>query len=78
MNNFQIHLIPNHGELDGHGKCTIFQVIVELFELAFHTVIVEYIIHSDRPNYTQLAFDSLKMIQNDPVSQPIKQGMIGL
>ena len=37
----QIHLIPNHGELDGHGKCTIFRVTVYLFELAFDTVIVE-------------------------------------
>ena len=37
----QIHLIPNHGELDGHGKCTIFWVTVYLFELAFDTVIVE-------------------------------------
>ena len=33
--------IPNHGELDGHGKCTIFRDIVYLFELAFDTVIVE-------------------------------------
>ena len=31
----------NHGELDGHGKCTIFLVTVYLFELAFDTVIVE-------------------------------------
>ena len=31
----------NHGELDGHGKCTIFRVTVYLFELAFDTVIVE-------------------------------------
>ena len=37
----QIHLIPNHGEFDGHGKCTIFRVTVYLFELAFDTVIVE-------------------------------------
>ena len=37
----QIHLIPNHGELDGHGKWTIFRVTVHLFELAFDTVIVE-------------------------------------
>ena len=38
-------------------------------------VIVEYItiIHSDIPNYTKLAFNSLKMIPNDTVSQPIKQ-----
>ena len=35
------HLIPNHGELDGYGKCTIFRVTVYLFELAFDTVIVE-------------------------------------
>ena len=39
----------------------------------FHTVIVEYIIHSDIPNYTKLAFSSLKMIRNDTVSQPIKR-----
>ena len=37
-----------------------------------------YIIHSDIPNCTKLAFNSLKMIQNDTVSQLIKQGMIGL
>ena len=24
----QIDLIPNNGEIDGHGKCTIFQVMV--------------------------------------------------
>ena len=36
------------------------------------TVIVEYIIHV--PNYTKLAFNCLKMIKNDTVSQPIKQG----
>ena len=35
---------------------------------------VEVIIHSDIPNYTKLAFNGLKMIQNDAVSQPIKQG----
>ena len=28
--------------------------------------------------YTKLAFNNLKMIRNDIVSQPIKQGMIGL
>ena len=28
--------------------------------------------------YTKLAFNSLKMIQNDTVYQSIKQGMIGL
>ena len=55
--------IPNHGELDGHGKCTIFRDIVYLFELAFDTVIVEEIIHSDIPSYTKIAFNSLKMIQ---------------
>ena len=66
------------GELDGHGKCTILRVTVYLFELAFDTVIVEYIMHSDILNYTKLAFSSLKMIQNDTVYQPIKQGMIGL
>ena len=44
----------------------------------YHTVIVEYIIHSDIPNYAKLAFNSLKMIQNDTVSQPIRRGMIGL
>ena len=45
----------------------IFQAIVYLFELAFHTVtvIVEYIIHSGIPNYTKLTFNSLTMIQND-------------
>ena len=32
--------------------------------------------HSDILNYTKLAFNSLKMIQNDTVYQPIKQGMI--
>ena len=37
-------------------------------------MIVEYIIHSDILNYTKLAFNSLQMIQNDTVSQPIKQG----
>ena len=31
-------------------------------------MIVEYIIHSDIPNYTILAFNSLKMIQNDSFS----------
>ena len=29
-------------------------------------------------NYTKLAFNSLKIIQNDTVYKPIKQGMIGL
>ena len=29
--------------------------------------------HSDILNYTKLAFNSLKMIQNDTVYQPIKQ-----
>ena len=33
---------------------------------------------SDILNYTKLAVNSLKMIQNDTVYQPIKQGMIGL
>ena len=33
---------------------------------------------SDILNYTKLAFNSLQMIQNDTVYQPIKQGMIGL
>ena len=59
----------NHGELDGHGICTIFQVSV--FELAFDNVIVEDIIQWHRPNYTKvtkLAFNSLKMIQNDSLS----------
>ena len=41
------------------------QVIVGrlyLFELAFHTAIVEYIMYySDMHNYTKLAFNSLKM-----------------
>ena len=36
-------------------------------------MIVEDIIHSGIPNYTKLAFNSLKMIQIDPVSQPIKR-----
>ena len=36
-----IHLIPNHGELDGDGKCEIVRVTVYLFELAFDTVSVE-------------------------------------
>ena len=30
--------------------------------------------HSDIFNYTKLAFNSLQMIQNDTVYQPIKQG----
>ena len=34
--------------------------------------------HSDILNYKKLAFNCLKMIQNDTVYQPIKQGMIGL
>ena len=34
--------------------------------------------HIDLLNYTKLAFNSLKIIQNDTVCQPIKQGMIGL
>ena len=34
--------------------------------------------HSDILHYTKLAFNSLKMIQNDTVYQPIKQGTIGL
>ena len=41
-------------------------------------IIILYIIHSDIPSYTKLAFNSLKMIRNDTVSQPIKQGIIGL
>ena len=42
-------------------------------------MIVEYyIIQSEIPNYTKLAFSSLNMIKNDPISQPIKQGMIGM
>ena len=65
----QIHLIPNHGELDGHGKCTIFWVTVYLFELAFDTVMVEYIMHSGILNYTKLAFNSLKVIKNDTANQ---------
>ena len=40
-------------------------------------MIVDYTIHSDIPNYTKLAFSSLTIMKNDPVSQPIKQGMIG-
>ena len=31
-------------------------------------LIVEYIIHSDIPNYTKLAFNNLKMFQNDSFS----------
>ena len=31
-------------------------------------MIVEYIIHSDIPNYTKLAFNSWKIIQNDSLS----------
>ena len=50
---------------------------VYLFELAFDTVIVEYIMHSDILNYTKLPLNSLKMIQKDTVYQPIKQGMSG-
>ena len=50
----------------------------QFFELSFHTAIVKYVIHSDIPNYTKLAFNGLKMIKNDPVSQPIKQGTIGV
>ena len=34
--------------------------------------------HGDILNYAKLAFNGLKMIQNDTVYQPIKQGMIGL
>ena len=34
--------------------------------------------HSDILNFTKLAFNSLKMIWNDTVYQPIKQGMIGV
>ena len=34
--------------------------------------------HSDILNYTKLAFNSIKMIQNDTVYQLLKQGMIGL
>ena len=41
-------------------------------------MIVEYVIHSGIRNYTKLAFNSLKMIPNNTVSQPIRQGMIGL
>ena len=41
---------------------------VYLFELAFDTVIVEYIMHSDILNYTKLALNSLKMIQKDSLS----------
>ena len=42
-------------------------------------MIVEYIIHSDIPiNYTKLAFNSLIIIRNDRVSQPIKQGVSAL
>ena len=41
-------------------------------------MIVDEIMHSDILNYTKLAFNSLKMIQNDTVYQPIKQGMIDL
>ena len=36
-------------------------------------MIVECIIHSGIPNDTKLAFNSLKMIQNDIVSRPINQ-----
>ena len=32
--------------------------------------------HSDILNYTKLAFDSLKMIQNDTVYQPIKDACV--
>ena len=39
-------------------------------------MIVEDIIHSGIPNYTKLAFISLKMIRNRTVSQPIKRGII--
>ena len=41
-------------------------------------MIVEYniIIHSDLPNYTRLAFNSLQMIKNDPVSEPIKRDVL--
>ena len=49
----QNHLSVNHGELDGHDKCTIVRVIVQLFELECDsdTVIVEYVIHSDIPSF---------------------------
>ena len=53
-------------------------VTVLLFELAFDTMIVEYMIHSGISNYTKLAFNSLQIIRNVTPYQPIKQGMIGL
>ena len=45
-----------------------FNLLYDYFELVFDTVIVEdNIIHSGIPNYTKLAFSSLKTIQNDKV-----------
>ena len=41
-------------------------------------MVVEYVAHSGIRNYTKLAFNSLKMIPNDTVSQTIRQGMVGL
>ena len=41
-------------------------------------MIVEYIIHGVMRNYTKLACNRVKMIPNDTVSQPIRQGMISL
>ena len=40
-------------------------------------MIAEYIIiHSDIPNYTKLAFNSLKMIRNDLISQLLTQCLL--
>ena len=44
--------------------------IVYLFALVFDTVFFEDTMHSDIPNYKQLGFNSLKIIQNDTVYQP--------
>ena len=66
---------PNHCEVDGHGKRTIYQVIVKLFELTFDTVIVEDIIYSDILNYTKLAFNSLKLFK---MTQFLSQSNKGL
>ena len=44
----------------------------------FDTVIVEDVVRSGVPNCKKLDFDSLKMIQNDTVSRPMKRGIVGL
>ena len=57
----EINLISNH-------CMQFFKLFYNLFNLAYHTVIVEYRTHSDIPNYTKLVFNSLQMIHNDSFS----------